>query len=199
MTSARKIVLWSGFILAGIMMLVFATVALHYANPVPRTGPPAASAPAPGSAPAAEPTAAPAPRSAPAAEPTAAASATDPQQQAQPLNTVVRMMRATDDADRQLLSELEQQTHAAPPAAVTELLALRRGGATREELQRFISERLASPLPVRIAAMHWLNAVSDNGAASNSQPAAPAPFGQGGGPRRVQPIDDADRPSGTQR
>ena len=102
-------------------------------------------------------------------------------------------MRATDEADRQLLADLEREMHAAPPAAVSELLALRRGGAAHDELRRFIGERLGSPISVRIAAMHWLNAVAADPAAPSSPaaPSIPSSFGQGGGPRRMQPIGNA--------
>ena len=104
---------------------------------------------------------------------------------------VVRMMRVTDEADRALLAEGERLNQVAggrAAGAVGELLALRRSGAGRDELERFIAARLAAPVALRLAVGRWLNAVEPPlGTTATSEP-MPASFGRGRGPRRVQAI-----------
>jgi hypothetical protein len=100
------------------------------------------------------------------------------------------MLRITDDADRTLLSEIERTTRSGPPPAVHELIALRRTGAPRAELERAIVDRLGSPVVLRLAAMRWLNRVAPPpGATREAIPSVPAELGQGGGSRRIQKIE----------
>lgn len=108
-----------------------------------------------------------------------------------PVSPVVRMMRITDEADRALLAEGERLNQVAggqAAGAVAELLALRRSGAGRAELERFIGARLAAPVALRLAVGRWLNAVEPAlGTAATSEP-VPASFGRGGGRPRVRAI-----------
>jgi hypothetical protein len=103
-------------------------------------------------------------------------------------NAVARAMRATDAHDRALLADLERQTKKAPPPAVHTLLGLRRQGASRAELERFIAEQLARDLVVRMLATRWLNAhTAPHGGA---QPASPKPILRStDGPRQLKPIE----------
>lgn len=104
-------------------------------------------------------------------------------------SAVVRLIRSTDEADRSLLAEVERLREGAPSEAVQALLALRRSGAGREQLERFIAGRLGSPLALRLAARRWLNAVAPVVDAAPASPAVPSSFGRGGGARRVQQIE----------
>jgi hypothetical protein len=106
-------------------------------------------------------------------------------------NAVSRMLRVTDDADRALLSEIERRTRSAPPPAVHELIALRRSGAPRVELERLIGTRLGGAIALRLAALRWLNAVAPRSGADAARDAGAVPpaFGKGGGARRMQGIE----------
>jgi hypothetical protein len=102
--------------------------------------------------------------------------------------SVASLARRGDDADRALLAELERLTRGEPPPAVHALIAARRAGATRADLERMIAAQLARPIALRLAAMRWLNAIAPGPAAPPASGAVPPPFGEGGGPRRLQPI-----------
>jgi hypothetical protein len=104
-------------------------------------------------------------------------------------SAVVRLIRSTDEPDRALLAEVERIGDRVPGEGVQALLALRRSGAGREELERFIVARLGSPLALRLAARRWLNAVAPVAAAAPASPAVPSSFGRGGGLRRVRQIE----------
>ncbi len=106
---------------------------------------------------------------------------------APPENSVARMMRATDAHDRVLLSDIERQTKRAPSAAVHELLALRRAGKSREELQQHIEHAFQGQALERMLATRWLRAISGDAAPK------PVPFklhtsDEQTGPRRVQKL-----------
>ena len=151
--------------------------------------PPASSAALQAATAPAEPATVPAaaPQTAPSAEPTALAADPAPQ------SATARALRAGDEADRNLLADIERQTRTNPPDAIRELLALRRSGATREQLDQFIGQRMTgTSLAVQIAARRWVRAVFEEpGAAPSSpQPVAPA-LGAGGGQKRVQPVTPA--------
>lgn len=121
----------------------------------------------------------------PAASPTGAAEPAD--------NAVARMMQRTDAADRALLADIEQKTHAPPPPAIHTLLAMRRRGASHDELSRFIEEALASELIARLEAARWLREISGGPKTEDAGAAIPTtgPLGTGGGTRRVQPLSPA--------
>jgi hypothetical protein len=118
-----------------------------------------------------------------AAQPTAPDAATPG---APPDNPIARALHATDTHDRELLADIERSTHADPPPVVRELLALRRRGASRAELDRFIADHLHDELNVRIAAQRWARAVAP--LPSDPPPPADDGFGRGGGVQRVKPL-----------
>jgi hypothetical protein len=99
---------------------------------------------------------------------------------------VAQVLRATDEHDRALLAAIERQTKASPSQTVYALIALRRQGATREELEQFIARELSGQLFVRVAAQRWLRAVMPR-PGIEPQP-APPPMSQGGG-KKLQPIE----------
>lgn len=107
-------------------------------------------------------------------------------------NAVARAMRATDAHDRTLLADIERQTKKAPPKAVHALLALRKAGKSRAELERFIVAELAGDVVVRMLAMRWLD--------GRETPAMkePAPLLRSAdeldGPRQLQPIKSETAP-----
>lgn len=138
-------------------------------------------------APIAQPSAGPAPDP-PAAPPATRATAPDAGTPAAPPadNTIARALHATDEHDRALLADIERRTHADPPPAVRELLALRHRGASRAELDRFIAEHLHDDLRVRIAAQRWARAVAP--LPSDAPAQTDTSFGRGGGVRRVKPL-----------
>jgi hypothetical protein len=103
-------------------------------------------------------------------------------------NPVARSMAQHDAHDRALLGELERMAHPPPPAAVFELLALRRQGKPRDELARFISEHLSADMAARVALARWLDTVTGNGNGGTAPAATDTPLGQGGNPRQVQPL-----------
>jgi hypothetical protein len=105
-------------------------------------------------------------------------------------SAVTHVLRATDAHDRDLLAAVERLTKASPPKAVYELIALRRSGATRDELQRFIDRELSGRLPIRVAASRWLRATLPR-PGQGAQPAQPPPMGSGGGRKLLQPIEPA--------
>jgi hypothetical protein len=105
-------------------------------------------------------------------------------------SAVARVLRATDAHDRDLLAAIERQTKASPPKAIYDLIELRRSGATRDELQRFMDRELAGRLPLRVAAGRWLRAVLPR-PGLDGQPAQPPPMGSGGGRKLLGPIDPA--------
>jgi hypothetical protein len=105
---------------------------------------------------------------------------------APPDNPIARALHATDAHDRELLADIERSTHADPPPAVRELLALRHRGANRAELDRFIADHLHENLNVRIAAQRWVRAVAP--LPSDPPPPADSDFGRGGGVQRVKPL-----------
>jgi len=103
---------------------------------------------------------------------------------APPANTVARVMRLTDAHDRDLLAAIERKTGAAPPPAISDLIALRRRGASFDELDAFIRDALAGALVAQLEAKRWLRALRDPSA--SAQPEAATPLGEGGGKPRVQ-------------
>jgi len=117
-----------------------------------------------------------------AAEPQTPDEAEDEAGDAQ-LNPVAQFMRHSDEHDRNLLASVERETKKSPSPEVMELLALRRAGATRTELERFIDTELAADVRVRLAAKRWLRA-SMGGPAPEPSPLP----GAGGGTRQVKPL-----------
>lgn len=85
------------------------------------------------------------------------------------LNPVAHFMRNSDQHDRKLLSAVERETQKAPSPEVMELLAQRRAGASREQIERFIDNELGADLRVRVAAKRWLRE-SMGGAAPEASP-----------------------------
>jgi hypothetical protein len=104
------------------------------------------------------------------------------------ISDVAQALRATDAHDRALLADIERRTRSSPPASAHELIAMRRRGASREELERFIEAELSGQLWIRVAAQRWLRAVQPR---PGLQPAQrePPEFGRGGGPKLVKPIE----------
>ncbi len=98
---------------------------------------------------------------------------------------VARYLQNSNQHDRQLLASIERETQKAPSPEVMELLAQRRAGASREQLERFIDSELGSDLRVRVAAKRWLRQ-------SLGEPApAPSPLPgdtKGSTPKTVQPL-----------
>jgi hypothetical protein len=150
------------------------------------SGEPPALQPAPAQPSAAEQAHAKAPAlAAPAAAPTAPSAQPSA---AESTNTVARVMRATDPADRDFLAEVERQTHAAPPPSVQRLIELRGSGATRTELSQFIQQQLDHNMIVQTAARRWLHSFAPPPVAPDSPQAPPAAPGSGGGVRTIKPI-----------
>lgn len=107
---------------------------------------------------------------------TASEAATDP---------VARLMRSTDEHDRELLSSVERETGRAPSQALVDLVQRRQAGAVEAELRRMVDSQLQGDLRERMAAERWLRAVFP----SSSAPLSPAPApGTGGGERRLAPL-----------
>lgn len=97
------------------------------------------------------------------------------------LHPVARFMRNSDQHDRQLLANVERETQKSPSPEVMELLAQRRAGASREQLERFIDTELGSDLRVRLAAKRWLrDSMGDLAPKPSPRP------GETDGPRQVQ-------------
>jgi hypothetical protein len=103
-------------------------------------------------------------------------------------NAVARMMRSTDAADRTLLADIERETHAEPSQEIRALMSLQRQGADRTTLERFIEEKLASKLAVRVAVERWLRAKLAHGPGAPTSAVLPDTLGSGGGMRRVSPV-----------
>jgi hypothetical protein len=107
-------------------------------------------------------------------------------------NAVARAMRATDAHDRTLLADIERQTKKPPPKAVHALLALRKEGKSRAELERFIAAQLAGDVVVRMLTMRWLDgretpAIKERAPILRSAPELD-------GPRQLQPITNETAP-----
>ncbi len=108
-------------------------------------------------------------------------------------NPVAHSMAKHDARDRALLAELERTTRRAPPVAVHELIALRRQGKSDAELEQFITEHFAGDLAVRAAALRWLHGRDEPADGSATGDAPTGPLGEGGNPRRVQPLKPSKR------
>lgn len=101
-----------------------------------------------------------------------------------------KVLRATDEDDRELLAAIEKETKQAVPPPVNELIGMKKRGATRAELEAFIGERLSDDLIVRRLSMRWLNGetIERDAAGERAQPVL-KPASELTGPRQLQPIE----------
>lgn len=103
--------------------------------------------------------------------------------------SIGRLMEISDAHDRTLLADIERKSHMAPDKTVYRLLALRRAGKPRVELERFIQNELQGGVAVKIIAMRWLRSThGEPEPAPSGEPLLRGPGEPDPQPRTVKPL-----------